>query len=94
MESPISWILLIYAAASVVAFVAYGLDKRAAGRGRWRIAESTLHAIELCGGFPGAFLGQHVFRHKRAKARYMIVFWLIVVAHVVGWAAWWWLRRG
>jgi uncharacterized membrane protein YsdA (DUF1294 family) len=92
VESPISWILLVYAAASAVAFVAYGLDKRAAVRGRWRIAESALHTIELVGGFPGAFLGQHVFRHKRAKARYMIVFWLIVAAHAGGWAAWWWLR--
>jgi uncharacterized membrane protein YsdA (DUF1294 family) len=90
METPISWILLIYAVASVVAFVAYGLDKRAAVRGRWRIPEATLHAMELLGGFPGAFLGQHVFRHKRAKVRYMIVFWLIVLIHGCGWAAWWW----
>ncbi len=92
METPISWILLIYAAASVVAFFAYGLDKRAAVRGRWRVAESALHTIELLGGFPGAFLGQQVFRHKRAKVRYMIVFWLIVAAHAGGWAVWWWLR--
>ena len=55
MENPISWILLIYAAASVVAFVAYGLDKRAAVRGRWRIPEATLHAMELFGGFPAPF---------------------------------------
>jgi len=88
----VKWILLVYAAASVVAFAAYGLDKRAAVRGRWRIPESTLHAIELIGGFLGAFLGQHVFRHKRAKFRYMIGFWLIVLLHGCGWAAWWWLR--
>ncbi|MHC4769842.1 MAG: DUF1294 domain-containing protein [Planctomycetota bacterium] len=92
METPISWILLIYVAASVVAFVAYGLDKRAAVRGRWRITETTLHAIELVGGFPGAFLGQHVFRHKRSKVRYMIVFWLIVLVHGIGWVAWWRFR--
>jgi uncharacterized membrane protein YsdA (DUF1294 family) len=92
METPISWILLIYAAASVVTFVAYGLDKRAAARGRWRIPEATLHAMELLGGFPGAFLGQHVFRHKRAKVRYLVVFWLIVLIHGGSWAAWWWLR--
>ena len=92
MENPISWILLVYVAASVVAFVAYGLDKRAAVRGRWRIGETTLHLMELLGGFPGAFLGQHIFRHKRAKVRYMIVFWLIVLIHGGGWAAWWWFR--
>ncbi|MHC4081730.1 MAG: DUF1294 domain-containing protein [Planctomycetota bacterium] len=92
METPISWILLVYAVASLVALVAYGLDKRAAVRGQWRIPESTLHAMELAGGFPGAFLGQNLFRHKRAKVRYMIVFWLIVLAHGAAWAAWWWLR--
>ncbi len=34
MENPISWILLVYASASLAAFVAYGMDKRAAARGR------------------------------------------------------------
>ncbi|MHC4447402.1 MAG: DUF1294 domain-containing protein [Planctomycetota bacterium] len=86
------WILLVYAVASVAAFAAYGLDKRAAVRNRWRIPESSLHLLELLGGFPGALVGQQVFRHKRAKARYMIVFWLIALAHVGGWVAWWWLR--
>jgi uncharacterized membrane protein YsdA (DUF1294 family) len=89
----VKWILLVYGLASVVAFVAYGLDKRAAIRGRWRIPESTLHLMELVGGFPGSFIGQHLFRHKLAKIRYIVVFWLIVAAHACGWAAWWWLKR-
>ena len=86
------YILLIYAVASLVAFAAYGLDKRAAVRGRRRVAEATLHTTELFGGFPGALLAQQVFRHKRAKARYMIVFWLIVALHAGGWLVWWRLR--
>jgi uncharacterized membrane protein YsdA (DUF1294 family) len=86
------WILFIYAGASLVAFAAYGLDKRAAVRGRRRIREATLHAIELAGGFPGALLGQQVFRHKRAKAGYMVVVGLIALAHLGGWAVWWRLR--
>jgi uncharacterized membrane protein YsdA (DUF1294 family) len=92
METPISWILLAYAGASVAAFLAYGLDKRAAVRGRRRIPEATLHLLELLGGFPGALLAQRAFRHKRAKARYMVVFGLIVAVHAGAWAAWWWLR--
>ncbi len=82
---------VVYAAASVVTFVAYGFDKWSAGRaarsGRrpFRIAEQTLHFMELMGGWPGALIGQQVFRHKRSKGAYMRVFWVIVVVHVVVW---------
>jgi uncharacterized membrane protein YsdA (DUF1294 family) len=81
-------VLFIYAVASVAAFIAYGLDKRAALRGRWRVPEASLHLLELLGGFPGALLGQRAFRHKRRKARYMIIFWLIVTLHAAGWLLW------
>ncbi len=86
------WILLAYAVTSVITFLAYGLDKRAAVRGRGRTPEATLHLLELLGGFPGALAAQHVFLHKRAKRRYQVVFWLIVVLHAAGWAAWLWYR--
>jgi uncharacterized membrane protein YsdA (DUF1294 family) len=86
------WILLVYAATSLVTLAAYGLDKRAAIRGRRRIPESTLHLLELIGGFPGGFAGQQLFRHKRAKVRYLVVFWAIVAIHAAAWAAWAWLR--
>ena len=86
-------ILVVYVAMSVVTFFAYGLDKRAAVRGRTRTRERTLHLLEALGGFPGALAGQAVFRHKRRKLSYMVVFWLIVVGHVAAWAAWFVLRR-
>jgi uncharacterized membrane protein YsdA (DUF1294 family) len=88
------WILLVYAVTSLVTLVAYGLDKRAAIKGRTRIPESTLHLLELIGGFPGGFVGQHLFRHKRAKVRYMVVFWVIVVVHAAAWGTWAWFRWG
>ncbi len=80
--------LLIYVVASVVTFALFGLDKRAAVRGRRRVPEASLHMLELFGGVPGSLLGQHLFRHKRAKGRYQIVFWLIVLLHTAGWTAW------
>jgi uncharacterized membrane protein YsdA (DUF1294 family) len=82
-------VIAIYAVMSVVAFAACGIDKRRAERGEWRISESTLHALELLGGWPGAWVAQRVFRHKRRKRRYMLVFGVIVAAHAVAWA--WWL---
>jgi len=88
----VALILIVYAVASVITFFAYGLDKRAARRGRWRTPEATLHLLELLGGFPGAMLAQRIFRHKRGKVSYLIVFWLIVAMHAAGWATWIWLR--
>ena len=80
-----------YVAVSVVTFVAYGLDKRRAGRADRRIPEIALHLLELCGGWPGALVAQQVFRHKRRKIRYLVVFWLIVALHL-GVGAWLWAQ--
>src|SRR5688572_1858253 len=46
-------VLMVYAAASVVAFVMYWHDKSAARTSRRRTSESTLHTIGLLGGWPG-----------------------------------------
>ncbi len=37
-------------------------------------------------------LAQRIFRHKRGKLSYLIVFWLIVAIHAAGWTTWIWLR--
>lgn len=74
--------------ASVVAFAMYAIDKRRAARGQWRISEAALHTAELLGGWPGALIAQRVWRHKRQKGRYMLVFWVIVGIHAGAWV-WW-----
>jgi uncharacterized membrane protein YsdA (DUF1294 family) len=87
-------IAAIYLVASVVTFVAYGWDKLKAARGGWRVKEQTLHFMELLCGWPGALVGQQLFKHKRSKRSYMGWFWAIVALHVVAWcvALWLWLR--
>lgn len=83
---PVS-ILAAYGGVSLVLFVMYGIDKRAAQRGGQRTAEKTLHLFELCCGWPGALLAQQVFRHKTRKGSYQFVFWLAVLANLgaLGW---------
>lgn len=76
---------------SVAAYMAYALDKHAAERGRWRIQESTLHGLEMLGGWPGALLAQRVMRHKTRKSSYRNGFWMSVAVNcavLAGWAFW------
>jgi uncharacterized membrane protein YsdA (DUF1294 family) len=79
-------------AMSLVTFLMYRSDKRRAEAGEWRTPESALHALELAGGWPGAFVAQRWLRHKNAKASFQFVFWSIVAIHqfaavdgVLGW---------
>lgn len=66
---------------SVVAVLAYAADKDAAVRGQWRARESRLHTIALVGGWPGALVARHVFRHKTVKQPFRTVFWMTVLAN-------------
>jgi len=68
---------------SLACFVAYGWDKRSAANGTRRVPERTLHLLAFFGGWPGALLGQQHFRHKTKKLPFLIVFWCVVVLHVV-----------
>lgn len=83
---PVS-ILAAYGGVSLVLFVMYWIDKRAAQSGDQRIAENTLHIFELCCGWPGALMAQQVFRHKTRKGSYQFVFWLAVLSNLgaLGW---------
>lgn len=80
-------LVFTYLIVSIITFVAYALDKSKAKRGAWRTPESTLHLFALFGGWPGAALAQQMLRHKSAKTKFRIVFWLTVVVNstVLGW---------
>ena len=78
------WALIptAYLVMSLVAFVAYAMDKRAAKRGAWRTPESTLHMLELLCGWPGAWLAQRLLRHKSVKTSVRVVFFMMVVLNL------------
>jgi uncharacterized membrane protein YsdA (DUF1294 family)/cold shock CspA family protein len=80
-------VLVLYLGVSVVAFLAYALDKSAAKKDQWRTQESTLHLIALICGWPGALVAQKLFHHKSRKQSFQIVFWVTVVLNCValGW---------
>ena len=68
---------------SIGTLVAYGVDKRRAILEGQRIPERTLHILSLLGGWPGAILGQKMFRHKTVKKSFRLVFWLTVIGNVI-----------
>jgi uncharacterized membrane protein YsdA (DUF1294 family) len=76
------WVPIIYAAASVVAFIMYAADKRAARLGQWRVSETTLQVLAVVGGWPGALLAQQVLRHKTRKASFQNAFWSVVLVNI------------
>lgn len=80
---PIAVYLSLVLLMSVVCFAAFGLDKRRAGIGGRRVSERTLHILAFLGGWPGALLGQRHFRHKTRKLSFLIVFWIVVLCHLV-----------
>ena len=80
----------IYAAMSLVTFVAYAVDKFKAKHAMWRTPEKTLHLMELCCGWPGAMLAQKLLRHKSYKPSFRRIFWLMTVLNIcaVGLVIW------
>ncbi|MFT7772878.1 DUF1294 domain-containing protein [Roseateles sp.] len=77
-----NWLWGIYSAMSLATFITYVLDKRAAARGDWRVAESTLHGLSLACGWPGALLAQRLLRHKSVKPAFRRLYWVTVAANV------------
>ena len=77
-------LFLYYLGAGFASYVLCGLDKRAAIRGEWRIAEATLHSVDLAGGVIGGLLAQLAFWHKIAKPKFGAASALIAVVHGLG----------
>ena len=86
------WVVVLYAGMSAVTLVVYAIDKSAAANGRWRTSETTLLALGILGGWPGAVIGQQLLRHKTRKAHFQWVFWVTVAVNVAAFVALSWPR--
>ena len=58
------FLILYLLIVNLLAFILYGLDKKKAKNGEWRISEKTLLGIASIGGSIGAILGMQIFHHK------------------------------
>jgi uncharacterized membrane protein YsdA (DUF1294 family) len=66
-------------AINVMTFLAYGLDKLKAKKGKWRIPESTLLLLAITGGSIGALLGMKVWHHKTMHKKFKYGIPLIIL---------------
>lgn len=77
------WFLLI----NVLTMLIYGADKLAARKGMSRVPEATLLVFGVTGGWPGAIVGQQLFRHKTQKQPFKTYFFLSIVVSIAVMAA-------
>ncbi len=86
-------VLTWYGLASVFTMIAYWRDKRAARRQRPRTRETTLHALAMIGGWPGALLAQRLIHHKSRKKVFVLLTIMIAICHLaITWLLLWAIR--
>ena len=68
---------------NLIAFFAYGRDKRLAREGRFRTPEARLLTYAALGGALGSLLGMRRFRHKTKKRRFRLLVPVFLTLHLV-----------
>ena len=80
-------VILAYAAylvlLSLIAFIAYSVDKKKAKSGKWRTKEKTLLLLSFLGGAFGGYPAMLIFRHKTKGEHWYFTFvnWLGLIIH-------------
>lgn len=78
---------------NLISLAAYGIDKRKAIKGKWRVPESTLITLAVIGGSVGALAGMKLFHHKTKKKKFSIgVPAILVIQILAGCAVYFWIK--
>ena len=72
------WLVII----NIITFFVFGIDKKKAIKGKFRISELTLFVLSLVGGSLGGLAGMYLFRHKTKKLYFKFGIPLILILHV------------
>ena len=68
---------------NIITIAVYGIDKRNAVHGKWRIRVSTLLTLAAAGGSAGALLAMYLFHHKTKKKKFTIGIPLMLLVQIV-----------
>ncbi len=66
---------------NLTAFLLYGIDKRRAIKGLYRISEAALLLFGVLGGAMGSIIGMTAFRHKTKHKKFLILVPLLFLAY-------------
>ena len=75
----LNWTAFYLILVNIIAFAAFGIDKRKAVKHKYRISEATLLGLALIGGATGALAGIYLFHHKTKKLLFRAVPMLLAV---------------
>ena len=69
---------------SFITFIAYGVDKSKAKKGKYRTKEKTLLLLSFLGGAFGGYPAMLIFRHKTKGEHwyFTVVNWLGLLIHI------------
>ena len=69
---------------SLITFIAYGVDKKKAIKGKYRAKEKTLLSLSFLGGAFGGYPAMLIFRHKTKGEHWYFtaVNWLGLLLHI------------
>ncbi len=69
---------------SLITFIAYGVDKKKAIKGKYRTKEKTLLSLSFLGGAFGGYPAMLIFRHKTKGEHWYFtaVNWLGLLLHI------------
>ena len=91
--SAIDRTLILLALTELATFALFWFDKTQAREHGWRVRETTLLLAALFGG-GGAWLGQHLLRHKTRKEPFRTRLGAVIIVHLLCVAAIFWLILG
>lgn len=76
-------ILLLYLGIiNFVTFILFGVDKRAAVKGKWRIPVATLLGFSFAGGSIGGIIAMYLFHHKTQKNYFSVGLPMMIVTQL------------
>ena len=73
------WLIII----NIITFAVFGIDKKKAIDGKFRISELTLFVLSILGGSLGGFIAMYTFHHKTKKWYFKFGIPLILIAQVL-----------
>lgn len=76
-------IILYYVVINFITLVAFGLDKRRARLGKWRIPEKTLLGLCALGGAFLGYIAMDLFKHKKKNPKFKFFVPLFLFLHLL-----------